>query len=208
MALRKTKVRDDSVFINCPFDAEYAPIHDALVFAISACGCTVRSALEVVDSGELRLQKILRLLGQSKFSIHDLSRIELDPDSALPRFNMPLELGIALGMKHLGNAQVRTHALLVLDSERFRYVRFASDLAGVDISAHGNTPERAIRVARDFLAVHRSALPNGDAIFSLYEVFENALPIMARAARQTVSSLTFIDRLRHVEAFLATLEPE
>ncbi len=199
--------RRSSVFINCPFDAEYAAIHDALVFAISASGFTVRSGLEVVDSGELRLQKIVRLLGASSFSIHDLSRIELDPDSALPRFNMPLELGIALGMKHLGNSKVKDHSLLILDSESYRYIRFASDLAGVDISAHGNTPERAVRVARDFLAAHRPGLPDGDAILGLYEVFEDALPVMAGAARQSVDSLTFIDRLRHIQAFLATLDP-
>jgi hypothetical protein len=199
--------RADCVFINCPFDDEYAAIHDALVFAISACGFKVRSALEVIDSGESRLLKIVRLLEQSQYSIHDLSRIELDPISALPRFNMPLELGIALGMKHLGNTKVRDHALLVLDSDRYRYVRFASDLAGVDISAHSNTPERAIHMARNFLAAHRPSLPDGDSIIGLYGVFEDVLPVMAKRARQSVGSLTFIDRLRHVEAFLALMEP-
>jgi hypothetical protein len=200
--------RENSVFVNCPFDSAYAPMLDALVFAISACGLKVRSALEVADSGELRLQKILRLLENSGYSIHDLCRIELDPDSSLPRFNMPLELGIALGMKHLGNRKVKGHAILVLDSERYRYVRFASDLAGVDISAHGNTPERIVRVTRDFLATHRPSLPDGNAIYRLYEAFEDALPAIAAAARQTAASLTFVDRLRHVETFLGTLSSE
>ena len=206
--MQKSEVqeRESSVFINCPFDSEYAPLLDALAFAISACGFKVRSALEVTDSGELRLQKILRLLEISRFSIHDLCRIELDPDSALPRFNMPLELGIALGMKHLGNRKVKDHTILILDSERFRYLRFASDLAGVDISEHGNTPKRVIRATRNFLATHRADLFDGEAIFRMYVAFEEALPFMAEAAKQSVGSLTFIDRLRLVEAFLETVE--
>jgi hypothetical protein len=199
--------RDKSVFINCPFDPAYAPILDALAFAVSACGFKVRSALEVSDSGELRLQKILRLLESSRLSIHDLSRIELDPENALPRFNMPIELGIALGMKHLGNDRVRNHALLVLDSERYRYQKFASDLAGVDIAEHGNAPERAIRAVRNFLASYQSSLPDGSAIAALYSEFENDLPMMARAARQSTESLTFIDRIYHVETFLEAYLP-
>lgn len=202
------ETRSNSVFVNCPFDREYAPIHDAIIFAILACGFKARSGLEIADSGELRLLKIVRLLGSAKFSIHDLSRIELDPESALPRFNMPLELGIALGMKHLGRRSVIDHALLILDAEPFRYLRFASDLAGVDISEHGNTPARAISRVRDFLAPHKNGLPDGDTIFQIYLAFEDRLPSICATARQSVASLTFIDRLRHIQTFLEILQPE
>ena len=41
---------DRSVFINCPFDARYAALFDATVFAIAACGFTPRSALEIDDA--------------------------------------------------------------------------------------------------------------------------------------------------------------
>jgi hypothetical protein len=91
-----TKTSD--VFINCPFDADFLPRFQALVFAVRACGFRVRCALEMDDGGETRIDKLYRIIEESRYSIHDLSRTELDPVNALPRFNMPLELGIFLGL--------------------------------------------------------------------------------------------------------------
>jgi hypothetical protein len=176
---------------------------DAIVFAVMACGLRARSALEMSDSGELRLQKIVRLIENARFSIHDLSRIELDTANQLPRFNMPIELGMALGMKFLGRKLLRDHAILVLDSERYRYQKFASDLAGFDISVHDNVPENAIRVTRDFLSAHMPAVPGSALIVELFAAFETTLPKIAGSARQPVSEMTYSDRLRHIEAFLA-----
>jgi hypothetical protein len=42
----------DNVFINCPFDDEYKPLFDAIVFAIYDMGFVARCAREVIDSGE------------------------------------------------------------------------------------------------------------------------------------------------------------
>lgn len=191
------------VFVNCPFDPAYQKIFDAIVFAVAACGYRVRSALEVEDSGELRLTKIIRLIEQSKLSIHDISRVSLDKKTGLPRFNMPIELGIALGMKHLGRKALRQHKLLVLDTERFRYRNSASDLAGVDIREHGGQPQAAIGAVRGFLANHASGfLATDDVIQALYGTFEQQLPAMAKAANQSVAKLSFGDRLRHIEEFL------
>lgn len=195
--------REASVFINCPFDARFKSVFDAIVFAAAACGMQVRSALEIADSGEPRLQKIMRLLEGSRYSIHDISRVELDADSGLPRFNMPIELGAALGMKHLGRARLRDHRMLVLDADRYRYQTFASDLAGIDISAHGGKPGRAIAAVRDFLATHvTSTLPSPSVIENGYKVFESALPAMAAAAQQEEAELTFKDRLQHISLFI------
>ena len=85
------------VFINCPFDAEYLPLFRIIVFVVNACGYHVRCALESQDAGEVRMVKILRLIRECQFGIHDISRTELDPANGLPRFNMPLELGLFLG---------------------------------------------------------------------------------------------------------------
>jgi len=38
--------RSKSVFINCPYDSEFAPIFDSIVFATVCCGFLPRSALE------------------------------------------------------------------------------------------------------------------------------------------------------------------
>jgi hypothetical protein len=45
----------DDVFINCPFDTEYAPTFRALIFATTACGFRPRSARELYDGGQTRI---------------------------------------------------------------------------------------------------------------------------------------------------------
>jgi hypothetical protein len=87
------------VFINCPFDDDFAPGFRALVFGVIACGYRVRCAREVDDAAETRIEKLYRIIEQSRYGIHDISRTELDEASQLPRFNMPLELGMFLGAK-------------------------------------------------------------------------------------------------------------
>jgi hypothetical protein len=125
-----------NVFINCPFDAEYRPLLEAMVFAIHNLGFRPRSALERLDSGELRLLKIAQLIEESRYSVHDLSRTELDSVSLLPRFNMPLELGIDWGCRRYGPLH-NDKAILIFDSQRYRYQRFISDVSGCDIEKLG-----------------------------------------------------------------------
>jgi len=106
-----------NVFINCPFDTAYAPIFEAIVFAVHDAGFLPKCARERLDSSEVRLQKIVSLIGQSRFSVHDLSRTELDEKNFLPRFNMPLELGIDLGCKSFSPSH-KDKSLLIFDSEQ------------------------------------------------------------------------------------------
>jgi hypothetical protein len=86
-----------SVFINCPFDGQYRSLFEAIVFTVQDCGCIARCALEVSDASQVRIEKIFKMISQCKFGIHDISLTELDPSHHLPRFNMPLELGMFLG---------------------------------------------------------------------------------------------------------------
>lgn len=190
-----------SIFVNCPFDDAYQPIFDAVVFAILACGYKVASALEIADSGELRLEKLYRLIATSAHSIHDISRVEMDGGSGLPRFNMPIELGIALGHGRYAKRRPRPR-LLILDRERYRYQVFASDLAGLDIAEHGSQPERAIACVRHFLSADVRDLPTEDRIAGLYRSFEALLPDMAAESRQSVAQLNFLDRVRLVDRYL------
>ena len=92
----------NQVFINCPFDPQYEAVFDALVFAVFDCGFVARCALEIDDGSQIRIEKIFSIVEQCKFGIHDLSRTDLDQATGLPRFNMPLELGIFLGAKRYG----------------------------------------------------------------------------------------------------------
>jgi hypothetical protein len=67
---------DRSVFVNCPFDAEYQSLLRPLLFTIAFFGFKPRIALERLDSLESRLEKICGLIRESKLSIHDLSRLK------------------------------------------------------------------------------------------------------------------------------------
>lgn len=82
-----------------------------------------RRALEVDDSSQVRIEKITGMIRGCRLSIHDISRIEVDGDPPLPRFNMPLELGIFMGAKAFGSREQKKKAGVVLDTERYRYQR-------------------------------------------------------------------------------------
>lgn len=110
-----------NVFINCPFDAEYETLFHAIVFAVIHCGYNVRCALEAEDTGATRIDRIYRLIEECRFGIHDIARIEHDSINALPRFNMPFELGLFLGARRFGTAVQQDKRCLVLEAQRYRY---------------------------------------------------------------------------------------
>jgi hypothetical protein len=121
---------DRSVFINCPFDAEYGRTFDAIVFSVACCGFIPRSALESGDIAVPRMERIIRAVYSSYYSIHDLSRCRGEGDERLARFNMPLELGIAMARRF--ETKSRKHDWFVLVPEGHLYAGFISDLAGFD----------------------------------------------------------------------------
>lgn len=152
-----------NVFVNCPFDRAYRRLFYAIVFAVHDCGYIARSALEITDTSQLRLAKIFKIISECRIGIHDISRTELDRQSRLPRFNMPLELGMFLAAKEFGDAKQRSKICLVLDRAPHRYQQFCSDIAGQDISAHQRKPEIAISEVRNFLrnAERNVIIPGG-----------------------------------------------
>jgi hypothetical protein len=95
-------INHDYVFINCPFDEEYAPILRAIVFCIYRCGFIPTTALNEDNALDNRLQKIERCIEKCRYGIHDISRTELNTNN-LPRFNMPFELGMFFGAKRFGD---------------------------------------------------------------------------------------------------------
>jgi hypothetical protein len=92
-----------------------------MCFAIFACGFAPRCALDESDSAVVRFVRILDLIAACDLSIHDISRVELDRYSGLPRFNMPLELGADLALRLKGPAAQRRRRILMLDTEPNRY---------------------------------------------------------------------------------------
>ena len=184
----------NSVFINCPFDAEYLPVFRAIVFTVAACGFRpLHAGARRRESGANR--KNYRLIEQSALGIHDVSRTEADAENKLPRFNMPLELGLFLGAKRFGTPSHRRKRCLVLDTERYRFQKFISDIAGQDIRAHHGNPKEAVTAVRDWLRNARNArpLPSGAHLWSDYEKFSAEFPSLCDGARLSADSLTFTD---------------
>jgi hypothetical protein len=193
----------DDVFINCPFDDAFAPTFRALIFCILVCGFRPRSARELDDGSQTRIDKIYGLIADCRYGIHDLSRTELDPVHQLPRFNMPLELGLFLGAKRYGGKHQKAKRILILDVEQYRYQRFISDLAGMDIHGHDGEPIRALEKARDWLAnVSRRDLPSAARVRGVYEAFLADLPDLAAALEFDADHMPYVDFERIVAAWL------
>lgn len=193
-----------SVFINCPFDDGYRPLFRAIVFTIADAGFRARCALEAADSGEVRVDKIARILRSCRFGIHDISRTESSGAHKLPRFNMPFELGLDLGARKYGEPPLHRKVLLILDREPYRYQMFLSDIAGQDIQAHGGNPVRAVHVVRDWLRTSGASrgVPGEKAIAGRLALFEQRLPAMCARLGVGVESLIFADLVRLILAFL------
>jgi hypothetical protein len=183
------------VFINCPFDDQYKPIFEGILFAILDCDLRPRCALEIDDASEVRIDKIFKLIADCKYGIHDISRTEVTSASGLPRFNMPLELGMFLAAKRFGTGRQRQKACLILDSVPYRYQQFISDISGQDIRVHHNHVHEAISVVRNWLrsVSGARAIPGGAEIYRRYLLFEQDLPSLCDALKLRRDELTFND---------------
>lgn len=195
---------DDNVFINCPFTPDYQRLFRALVFAVADCGFIPRSALETSNSGETRIEKLYRIVKECRYGLHDISVTELDPTSNLPRFNMPLELGIFLGATKFGSPIQRSKSCLILDRERYRYQIFCSDLSGQDPKPHNGQPADAVKCVRNWLRAERPTvrLPSGERMWSRFEKLRVDLPVICDALMLEPDSLEFHDLTTVVEEWL------
>jgi hypothetical protein len=181
---------------------------EAIVFTIQACGFRPICARSRLNSSDVRLQKIVDLIARCRYSIHDLSRTELDRLTTLPRFNMPLELGIDIGCRAFGAGQ-SGKTFLIFDRDRFRFQSYISDIAGQDVADHGNEPDRAIGRVRDWLRseARRADISGARAMQSKYVDFRRDLPAICERFELDISALTFDDFTFVVGAWLTPPVP-
>ncbi len=111
--------------------------------------------------------------------IHDISRAGLDRKTRLPRFNMPLELGLWLGAKRYGNKNDRAKRALVLDRVDHRFKIFCSDISGQDIRSHQNNAATLIQRVRNWLRnspdYKNVVFPGPEKMVARYEEFRAQL---------------------------------
>lgn len=150
-----------SVFINCPFDEDFAPLLQAIAFCVCDLGFRPRLAPENANNAANRLERIIDLIRNSKFGIHDLSRCKSLGAGEYARLNMPFELGIDHGCARFGDGCLRKKEILILEDARYDYQKALSDIAGWDIHSHGGDYIAAVRIVRDWLVRQATADPIG-----------------------------------------------
>lgn len=188
-------MNERDIFINCPFSVDYQGFFEAIVFAVVRSGFTARCAREHDDGGEVRFEKICRIIGECRYGIHDISKTEPDPGSGLPRFNMPLELGLFLGARKFGGKTHSAKKSLIFDRELHRYQAFISDIAGQDIHSHDSRVDRLIETISTWLRdqAREKGIPGGRAIAAEFGRFQADLPAIAQSKQLEPGELTFLD---------------
>jgi hypothetical protein len=137
-----TPRRRKSVFLNIPYDQAFEDLYIAYVVGLTQLGLTVNVTLALPNEG--RLDAIIELIEASDLSIHDLSRVELS--RGLPRFNMPLELGLALYRARMTRGK---HHISIFDRKPYQVQRSTSDVNAIDPQIHHGSPRHLMIALRN-----------------------------------------------------------
>ena len=180
----------NGVFLNIPYDEEFSSPHFAYIVGLCLLGLAPHLASEI-PGGDRRLNRIFRLVQTCRYSIHDLSRVELGVSpSAAPRFNMPLELGMTSTWQILNPDQ---HTWFVCESEPYRIQRSASDLNGTDACIHDGTVEGVLRELSS--AFRHVRAPSVSQMLIVYFLVASALDsvFQKNGTRNPYSRSVFLD---------------
>ena len=160
----------NAVFLNIPYDEEFRSLYVAYIVGLYQLNLVPHLASEI-PGGARRLDRIFELIQSCRYSIHDLSRVEVSPaPSSAPRFNMSLELGMTITWERLNPDQ---HTWFVWESEPYRLQRSASDLNGTDPYIHNGTPEGVLRELCN--AFRRNPTPSVSKMLELYRFVNSGL---------------------------------
>jgi hypothetical protein len=185
---------DLQVFVNCPLDAEYRPLLEALIFTVLECGLTPCLASNEVDSGLVRIEKIRRLIRSCRLSIHDISRMEPLRAGDLPRFNMPFELGLDFGCRFYGARRLNQKQCLILEQERYHYHKVLSDISGNDIRAHEGNARMLVSEVRNWIRVTTAReLSSASQIWRKFNDFTGHLHASLRAAGYSAAEIDSLE---------------
>ena len=157
------------VFINIPYDEPFEPLYLAYITALSAMGFLPRATLGI--GGNRRLDRIASLIESCPYSIHDLSRVQLDRNPPpTPRFNMPFELGLAVAWARAN----RHHKWLVFETVKRRLAKSISDLDGTDPYIHDGTVRGVMReVCNAFVSPNQPTVPQ---MMKMYRGLRRGVP--------------------------------
>lgn len=193
------QVDSRAVFLNLPYDKEFEPLFLAYIAGVSYLRLIPRVTLGI-PGGERRLDRIFDLLSRSRYSIHDLSRVEMDAHRPpTPRFNMPFELGMAVAWTKTNRTE---HRWFVFETRPRRVMKSLSDLNGTDVQIHRGTPRGVMReLCSAFVSVH--AQPSVQEMMQVYHKLKLTLPeIQQRTGAQTIYEARIFSEVSLVAAAL------
>ena len=193
----------NAIFINCPFDSKYKPMLRAMLFVARFYGLEIKIASTDTDSKSNRLERIIELMKEAKYSIHDLSKLRSEKKKEYYRMNMPFELGLDYGLG--GNEKV----FLIFEDEAYKLKIALSDINGWDVRPHYNKPEQLILefrkwiVANKELSAEKKALSSTD-IWYIYNDFYGRFSDFMTLHRMKEEEISVSEYIIHVDNFLAS----
>jgi len=144
----------------------------------------------------------------SKYSIHDLSRFQGEGVENHARFNMPLELGMALAVRFMKDGTGSSHNWVALLPAGVEHQKFVSDLAGFDLRDHDGLPATVIKRVAGWLTEQPDFIaptPTAKTILDSFEGFQASLeqarhgalgdltwPALVKCAQVSVSGMPVV----------------
>lgn len=189
-----------AVFLNVPFDSSYQPLFLAIVMTLVSIGRRPRCVLEIAETGQGRLRRLISHIERCKVSLHDLSRV-----CSPPRFNMPFELGLAFAIRDYAIDTVQ-YRFVLLESQPYRLSRTLSDLSGHDPYIHNSKPIQVISAVLDALG-KPTASPSPEDVYSVWrQLMKVSRSLMRAHGAHSVYTRTLFRRVVAAAALLATRE--
>lgn len=170
-----------SVFLNIPYDSRFKRLYVAYICGVTHLGLKPRATIEI-PGGRDRLGKILDLIRSCRYSIHDLSRVELDRNApfSTPRFNMPFELGLAVAASRI---DLLPDNWFVFETRHRRVSKSLSDLGGTDVNIHSGTVAGVMReLGSAFVRRSRGRLYSVPAMMKTYRTVSSLVEDILREA--------------------------
>lgn len=190
--MSKLFVEQNSVFLNIPYDIRFQSLYLSYIVGLTELGLTPKATL-AIPGGINRLDRIFALIQSCRYSIHDLSRVQLDRNPPpTPRFNMPFELGLAIAWSKLNPTR---HTWFVAESVERRAQKSLSDLNGTDPNVHHGSPEGVMRELCNAF-VRREHRPRVPQMMRSYGALTRIVPkIKQNTGSSTVFTATMFEEL-------------
>jgi hypothetical protein len=148
-------LNSNAYFLNVPHDKQFERTYLAYVTALSAMGFLLRATLGI--GGNRRLDRIASLIESCSYSIHDLSRVQLNRNAhAHPVSTCRLNLASQWrGLAPIGNTDGLSSSLW-----SGRLAKSMSDLDGTDPHIHDGTVRGVMReVCNAFVRPNQPTVP-------------------------------------------------